>query len=238
MKIALIGYGKMGQAIEALALQRGHTISHRINDTNIRDLTSISPENTDVAIEFTHPDAAFANVMHCLAAGVPVVCGTTGWLEQKAKAEAYCSENGGSFFWASNYSIGVNLFMKTSNYLARLMEAAPQYDVQMEEIHHVHKKDAPSGTAITLAEGILQALSRKKSWVNELNNSPDSLPIISVREDEVPGTHTIRWQSGNDLLELSHVAHSREGFAAGALQVAEWLPGRKGIFGMDDFLSL
>ncbi|MBW3546260.1 MAG: 4-hydroxy-tetrahydrodipicolinate reductase [Bacteroidetes bacterium] len=238
MKIALIGYGKMGQAIEALALQGGHSISYRINDTNLHELNSIGPHNTDVAIEFTHPDAAYGNIMHCLKAGVPVVCGTTGWLEQKKQAEAYCRENGGSFFWASNYSIGVNLFLKASNYLARLMEAATQYDVQMEEIHHVHKKDAPSGTAITLAEGILQHLSRKKSWTNELNNNPEALPIISVREDEVPGTHTIRWQSGNDLLELSHVAYSREGFAAGALQVAQWLPGRKGSFGMDDFLSL
>ena len=238
MRIALIGYGKMGQAIEALALDRGHTISHRINDVNMHELNSITADTTDVAIEFTHPDAAFNNVMHCLNNGVPVVCGTTGWMQQKTEAEAKCKETAGAFFWASNYSIGVNLFLKASNYLAKLMDAAPQYDVQMEEIHHVHKKDAPSGTAITLAEGILQGLSRKKSWVNELNSAPDALPIISIREDEVPGTHTIRWQSDNDLLELSHVAHNRQGFASGALQVAEWLPGRKGVFGMDDFLAL
>ena len=238
MRIALIGYGKMGQAIEALALDRGHTISHRISDTNIDELASVTSDSTDVAIEFTHPDAAFGNVMHCLKNGVPVVCGTTGWMQQKSQAENSCREMGGAFFWASNYSIGVNLFLKASNYLAKLMDAAPQYDVQMEEIHHVHKKDAPSGTAITLAEGILEGLSRKKRWANELNEDPDTLPIVSIREDEVPGTHTIRWQSGNDLLELSHVAHSRQGFAAGALQVAEWLPGRKGVFGMDDFLAL
>ncbi|WP_224995657.1 4-hydroxy-tetrahydrodipicolinate reductase [Cesiribacter sp. SM1] len=238
MRIALIGYGKMGQAIEALAMDRGHTISHRISDANPHELETITPESTDVAIEFTHPDAAYTNVMHCLRAGVPVVCGTTGWMSQKLRAENYCNQLGGAFFWASNFSIGVNLFLKASNYLAKLMDAAPQYDVQMEEIHHVHKKDAPSGTAITLAEGILKELKRKKRWENELKNDPETLPIISIREDEVPGTHTIRWQSGNDLLELSHVAHSRQGFAAGALQVAEWLPGRKGVFGMDDFLSL
>lgn len=238
MRIALIGYGKMGQAIEALALERGHTISHRISDTNMHELDTILPATSDVAIEFTHPEAAYINVMHCLKAGVPVVCGTTGWMQQKYQAETFCQQNGGAFFWSSNFSIGVHLFLKASNYLARLMEAAPQYDVQMEEIHHVHKKDAPSGTAITLAEGILKELSRKKKWVNEFNNKPETLPIISLREDEVPGTHTIRWQSDNDLLELNHIAHSRQGFAAGALQVAEWLPDRKGVFGMDDFLSL
>lgn len=238
MRIALIGYGKMGQAIEVLAQERGHTISHRISDANPHELSIISPASTDVAIEFSHPEAAFAHVMHCLKAGVPVVCGTTGWIDQKKEAEAYCRELGGAFFWASNFSIGVNLFLKASNYLAKLMEQAPQYDVQMEEIHHIHKKDAPSGTAITLAEGILQELNRKKSWVNELNDNPEALPIISVREDEVPGTHTIRWQSGNDLLELSHVAHNRQGFAAGALQVAEWLPGKRGVLSMNDFLPL
>lgn len=238
MKIALIGYGKMGQTIEVLAQERGHTISHRISDANPHELASITPATADVAIEFTHPDAAFANVIHCLKAGVPVVSGTTGWLEQKKEAELYCSQIGGSFFWSSNFSIGVNLFLKASNYLARLMESAPQYDVQMEEIHHIHKKDAPSGTAITLAEGILEELSRKKSWANESKDNPGVLPIISIREDEVPGTHTIRWQSGNDLLELSHVAHNRKGFAAGALQVAEWLPGRPGVLSMNDFLPI
>ena len=238
MRIALIGYGKMGQAIEALALDRGHTISHRITDLNPQELDTVTPANTDVAIEFTHPDAAYTNVMHCLKAGLPVVSGTTGWMNQKSEAESYCREKGGAFFWASNYSIGVNLFLKASNYLARLMDAAPQYDVEMEEIHHIHKKDAPSGTAITLAEGIIKELSRKNSWVNELKPDPETLPIISVREDEVPGTHTIRWESDNDLLELRHVAHNRQGFAAGALQVAEWLPGRVGVLSMDDFLSL
>jgi 4-hydroxy-tetrahydrodipicolinate reductase len=238
MRIALIGYGKMGQAIEALAVAAGHSISHRIGIHNTEELQHITAESTDVAIEFTHPEAAYDNVMHCLKQRVPVVCGTTGWLEKKAEAEEWCEQEGGSFFWASNFSIGVNLFFKVNQYLARLMEAIPGYEVSIEEIHHIHKKDAPSGTAITLAEGILGELSRKKGWANELKEDPETLPIISVREDEVPGTHSIRWSAPNDMLELRHVAHNRQGFAAGALQVAEWLPGRTGAFGMDDFLSL
>ncbi|EMR01911.1 4-hydroxy-tetrahydrodipicolinate reductase [Cesiribacter andamanensis] len=238
MNIALIGYGKMGQAIEALALAAGHSISHRIGIHNTDELQQISSATTDVAIEFTHPEAAYANVMHCLQQGVPVVCGTTGWLEQKAEVEAWVQAHGGAFFWASNFSIGVNLFFQVNQYLARLMEKVPGYEVQIEEIHHIHKKDAPSGTAITLAEGILQELSRKKGWANELKEDPETLPIISIREAEVPGTHSIRWQSATDLLELKHEAFSRQGFASGALQVAQWLPGRTGVFGMDDFLSL
>jgi 4-hydroxy-tetrahydrodipicolinate reductase len=238
MRIALLGYGKMGKAIESLALAHGHQISHRIGRENHEDLRTLSPETTDVVIEFSEPEAAYSHVMTALQAGLPVVCGTTGWLDKKERVELWLKQNGGAFFYASNFSIGVNLFFRLSRTLAAMMERFPDYDVSMKEIHHIHKKDSPSGTALTLANDILSSLSRKDRWVHAPASSAQELAIESEREGEVPGTHSVRWSSGIDEIELTHTAHSRTGFALGALKVAEWLPGKQGILGMDDYLPI
>jgi 4-hydroxy-tetrahydrodipicolinate reductase len=236
MKIALLGYGKMGKTIEQIALNRGHEISFKIDVNNQTDLTKINQQNTAVAIEFTQPESAYLNVKYCVENQVPVVCGTTGWLEKKTEIEQLCLEKQSAFFYASNYSIGVNLFFYLNQHLAKLMNAYPEYEVLMEEIHHTEKKDAPSGTAITLAEGILKNVFRKQKWVNELAQHTEQLGIVSKREPNVPGTHTIVYQSPIDEIEIKHTAHSREGFATGAVMAAEWLQGKKGVFGMDDML--
>lgn len=226
----------MGKTIEALAMEAGHSISYRIGSANTQELKEVSPENTDVAIEFSEPGAAYQHITTLLQAGLPVVCGTTGWLDKLPDIEAWLSQHKGAFFYASNFSIGVNLFFRLSRTLAGMMERFPEYDVAMEEIHHIHKKDAPSGTAITLAEDILKAISRKKDWALAPEAGKDQLAITAVRENEVPGTHSISWQSEIDTIALTHTAHSRKGFALGALKVAEWLPGKQGVLGMDDFL--
>lgn len=238
MKIALLGYGKMGHTIEKIAMERGHTISHAINIENQHQLDAVTSSTTDVAIEFSEPGSAYRNITHCLHHGVPVVCGTTGWLDKLPQVEALCQQERGAFFYASNFSIGVNVFFKLNEFLAQMMDHFPDYDTEMEEIHHIHKKDAPSGTAITLAEGILKHLERKKSW--ELDDKPtaETLPIHSKREGEVPGTHTVVYRSEVDDIEIRHTAHSRQGFALGAVKVAEWLPGKKGVLNMNDFLKL
>jgi 4-hydroxy-tetrahydrodipicolinate reductase len=234
MNIALLGYGKMGKVIERIALERGHTIAARIDINNQHEFDTLQ---ADVAIEFSHPDAAFENVKKTLLKGIPVVCGTTGWLSKKEEIEHICKETNGAFFYASNYSVGVNLFFKLNEFLAKMVNQFPEYDVVMEEIHHTEKKDAPSGTAITLAEGVLKHFDGKDQWVNQSSDNKKDLVIESLRINEVPGTHTIKYTSVVDDIEIKHVAHSREGFAKGAVLVAEWLKDKKGVLTMDDYLK-
>lgn len=238
MRIALLGYGKMGQTIEKIAQERGHTISHAINIDNQNDLALVTAATADVAIEFSEPGSAFNNITHCLQNGIPVVVGTTGWLHQLPQVEELCKKQNGAFFYASNFSIGVNIFFRLNELLAGMINDFPEYDVEMEEIHHIHKKDAPSGTAITLAEGIISQLNHKKSWALDDKPGHETLPIHSKREGEVPGTHIVTYKCGVDEIEIRHTAHSRQGFALGAVKVAEWMPGRKGVLSMQDFLNL
>lgn len=238
MRIALVGYGKMGKIIESIALNRGHQISVKVNIENYTDIQSISKENTDIAIEFTQPESVLVNLTTLFKKQIPVVCGTTGWLKHKPEMDALCQANDTAFFYASNYSIGVNIFFKLNEYLARMMQKYPEYQVKIEEIHHTEKKDAPSGTAITLAEGIIKNYPEKKTWVNIDSLKESELSIISKREPQVPGTHTIEYQSSIDLIAIKHLAHSREGFATGAVLAAEWLKDKKGVFGMDDMLAI
>lgn len=238
MRILLLGYGKMGKTIEKVTIERGHEIVLKINSSNHALWNDMGPEKADVAIEFSQPEAAFENIKMCLDKNIPVVSGTTGWLHRKNEIEDYTTAMNGTFFYASNYSIGVNLFFKLNELLARMMDRFKEYDVNMEEIHHTQKKDAPSGTAITLAEGILKNLSAKNSWINNVTADTDAIPIVSIRKNDVPGTHAVRYSSKVDDIEIIHTAHNREGFAKGAVMVAEWIIGRKGILGMGDFLQL
>lgn len=234
MKIILLGYGKMGKIIERIAVGRGHQIVARIDVDNMGEFNSAKG---DVAIEFSHPDAAFENVKKCIEKGLPVVCGTTGWLSRKPEIEALCKNSNGTFFYASNYSLGVNIFFKLNEYIARIMNNLSEYDIHLDEIHHSEKKDAPSGTAISLAQGILENVNRKKKWVNQKTGRSEDLFIESFRIDQVPGTHVVKYESAIDDIELKHIAHSREGFAKGAVMVAEWIKDKKGVFTMDDFLK-
>lgn len=238
MKIALIGYGKMGHAIEEIALQRGHEIVLKVGIENIEENTIENIKKADVAIEFTGPEVAFENVMRCLDAGVPVVSGSTGWLQRFNEAKAQCTKNNGALLYASNFSVGVNIFFAINKKLADLIAPHPEYQVSITELHHTQKKDAPSGTAITLAEGIMGSLSQKKKWVNEATNNPGELEIISEREDPAPGTHTIVYKSDIDDIEIKHTAHNRKGFASGAVLAAEFLQNKKGIYTMSDVLGL
>lgn len=238
MKFALIGYGKMGHAIEEAATQKGHEIVLRIGIENLEDFTNENLRTADVAIEFTSPHSAVANIKKCLDAGLPVVCGSTGWLAQWNDIIEYCTQNNGAFLYASNFSVGVNLFFKLNSLLAQMMEAHDEYDVSMEEIHHTEKKDAPSGTAITLAEQVVQQISRKKQWVNQSNSNKENLVITSKRIDPAPGTHIIRYTSDVDDIEIIHTAHNRMGFASGAVLAAEFIAGKKGIYNMKDVLGL
>lgn len=238
MKIALVGYGKMGKAIEAIALEKGHEIVLKIDLHNASDLNAENLSKADVAIEFTGPHSAYDNVMTCLRNGVPVVCGSTGWLERFAEVKAFCEAENGTLIYASNFSIGVNLFFELNTRLAGMMKDYPQYRVSMEEIHHTQKKDAPSGTAITLAEQILEGHPSLEKWVNEPSENTGELPIVSERIDPAPGTHKVKYSSTVDDIEIIHTAHSRVGFAGGAVLAAEFTAGRKGIFGMKDVLGL
>jgi len=238
MKIALIGYGKMGKAIEAIAIAKGHEIVHRIDMNSTHLLEKAELSKADVAIEFTTPETAYGNIIKCFEANVPVVCGTTGWLEKLPEIKAQCLEKHQGFLYASNFSVGVNIFFEINKRLAELMASQPQYDIKMEEIHHTQKKDAPSGTAISLAEQILEKVSRKTGWVNEASSKAEALSILSRRIDPAPGTHSITYTSEIDDITITHTAHSREGFAAGAVIAAEWLDGKKGIFTMKDVLNL
>jgi 4-hydroxy-tetrahydrodipicolinate reductase len=228
----------MGKAIEAQALEQGHQIGLAISSTNLAELTEENLRRCDVAIEFTNPHSAVGNIRHCLAAGLPVVCGSTGWLAQWEDVAGFCQQQNGAFLYASNFSTGVNLFFEMNRLLAEMMAAQPGYEVNVEETHHTHKKDAPSGTAITLAEQLLAALHHKTSWVNRPAERPDELSIISHRIDPAPGTHTVRYHSAVDDIEITHTAHSRAGFAAGALRAAAFLQGKKGIYTMKDVLGL
>lgn len=236
MKIALIGYGKMGKAIEEIALTKGHEIVLKINIDNTEDFTTAAIQQADVAIEFTGPETALENILKCIDAGIPVVSGSTGWLEQWDHVVGKVKEKEAAFLYSSNYSIGVNLFMEVNKYLAQLMKGYPDYKVSMEEIHHTQKKDAPSGTAITLAEQILSVLPGKEKWVNTDSENPGDLVIHSKRIDPAPGTHKITYHSAIDDIEIVHTAHNRKGFAGGALLAAEFLAGKKGVYSMKDVL--
>lgn len=238
MKIALIGYGKMGQAIEGIAIKKGHEIVLKINIDNVADMTLQNLQQADIAIEFTGPESAVENLHKCFEAGVPVVCGSTGWLDKWNDVKQYCTVHNGSLLYASNFSIGVSLFFELNSYLANLMKDYDEYDVKMEEIHHTQKRDAPSGTAITLAEQIMHNLTRKKHWVNEPSATADELEIISQRIDPAPGTHKVKYTSAIDDIEIIHTAHNRVGFAGGAVKAAEFLAGKKGIYTMKDVLGL
>lgn len=225
----------MGKTIEGIALNRGNEIAGRIDvGNNLQDFNG----PVDVAIEFTQPEAAVKNLKTCFDKGIPVVCGTTGWSHQQEEVEAYCKSKGGTLLYSSNFSLGVNIFFKLNEYLARIMQHYPQYEVSIDETHHTQKKDAPSGTAISLANGVLKNMTRKTEWKLGKTESSEQLAINSFRIDPAPGTHVVKYQSAIDDLEITHTAHSREGFALGAVVVAEWLAGKKGIFTMDDFLKL
>ncbi|MGI9191206.1 MAG: 4-hydroxy-tetrahydrodipicolinate reductase [Chitinophagaceae bacterium] len=237
MKIALIGYGKMGKTIETLAIEKGHQIVLKIQRENAHELTAEQLAHADVCIEFSSPEAAFHLVSQCLKAGKPTVCGTTAWLNQLDDAKVLALENQTAFLYASNFSLGVNLFFEINRYVSKLLAKYPQYHVSMEEIHHTQKKDAPSGTAVTLAEQILAEHPKKSHWVNAESIQPEALMIHSRREDPAPGTHAITWDSDIDSIEIKHTAHSRTGFAAGALLAAEFLVDKKGIFTMNDVLN-
>lgn len=234
MKIALIGYGKMGKTIEQIALQRGHQIVSIIDINNTADFDSEAFRSADVAIEFTTPATALNNYMRCFAANVPVVSGTTGWLDHLDEVKAKCEQEGKTFFYASNFSVGVNIFFALNRYLAKIMNNFPAYDVRMTEVHHIHKLDAPSGTAITLAEGILEHIDRKERWTLETAEQPTDLPIHAIREGEVPGIHEIVYESEADTISIKHDAKSRAGFALGAVIAAEFTAGKKGFLGMND----
>ena len=236
MKIALIGYGKMGHAIEEAALSRGHEIVCRIDKDNQEDFDSQSFKSADVAIEFTAPSVAIGNYRKAFAAGVPVVSGTTGWLEHLPEVQKAC-EKGQTFFYASNFSLGVNIFFAVNKYLAAIMNHFPQYTVGLEEIHHVHKLDHPSGTAITLAEDIIAQLDSKKSWTEKLTTPDNSIPDVARREGEVPGTHIVTYDIPVDTIRITHEAKSRKGFALGAVIAAEFTVGKKGFLTMQDLFS-
>lgn len=232
MKIALLGYGRMGKAIEAIAKQRGHSIVIATSDEGGYDITQ-----ADVAIDFSVPNAAFFNIANCLKHGVPVVSGTTGWLHNYDKAVALCEEENGGFIYASNFSLGVNIFFELNRTLARLMGPLDEYKVSMEEIHHTQKLDAPSGTAISLAEGIIKEHQNYSEWVLD-QEAPNAVPITAKRIENVPGTHSVTYSSKTDTIEMTHTAHSRDGFALGAVIAAEWLVGKKGVFTMKDVLNI
>ena len=237
MKIALIGYGKMGKTIEQIALNRGHQIVSIVDINNPEEFQSANFKSADVAIEFTTPATAFDNYMKSFAAGVPVVSGTTGWLDRIGEIKEKGEKEGKTFFYASNFSIGVNIFFALNKYLAKIMNNFPSYNISMTETHHIHKLDAPSGTAITLAEGIIENVDRKDRWTLETAEQPTDLPIHAIREGEVPGIHEVTYESDVDYISIKHDAKSRAGFALGAVVAAEFTAGKKGFLGMDDMLK-
>jgi 4-hydroxy-tetrahydrodipicolinate reductase len=239
MNIALLGYGKMGHAIEEIAVQRGHSIVCKVGIENLEDRTAENIKKADVVIEFSSPDSAYENVMLCLENGVPVVCGSTGWLDKYDHVKKYCEEKGGGLIYASNFSVGVNIFFALNRKLAQLMAPHKEYEVDLKEIHHTQKLDAPSGTAITLAEQVMESISRKKKWVNSASDKESELVIISERTDPAPGTHIINYHSDIDDICIIHTAHSRKGFAIGAVLAAEFLgKKRKGVYAMKDVLGI
>lgn len=253
MKVAIIGYGKMGREIERILIERGHTVSLIIDEANAADLNEQNLKEIDVALEFTTPATAYNNIRRCVESATPVVSGTTGWTERLDELKALCEQTGGALFYASNYSLGVNMMFRLNRRLAELMNHHPQYDVTIEEVHHIHKKDAPSGTAITLAEGILDELDRKAGWENPTvvefdaegepivhsmgEAAPENIAITSVREGETPGIHTVTYDSEDDLLQLTHIIKNRRTLAMGAVIAAEFLCGKRGCYSMDDLLQ-
>ncbi|GHU63997.1 4-hydroxy-tetrahydrodipicolinate reductase [Bacteroidia bacterium] len=237
MKIALIGYGKMGREIEKIAVERGHEIVSVIDINNLKDFDSSQFLSAEVAIEFSQPQSALANYRKCFERNISVVAGTTGWLEHLEEVKETCKEQAKTFFYASNYSIGVNIFFAVNQYLAKIMNNFPSYDVRMEEIHHIHKLDSPSGTGITLAEGILENIDRKTQWKEALEGASNDLLIHSKREGEVPGIHEIIYESDADIISIKHDAKSRKGFALGAVLAVEFVKGKKGFLTMNDMLD-
>ena len=251
MKAAIIGHGKMGREIEKILLERGHRIGAVIDEANASELDAAHLAGIDVALEFTTPDAAYGNIRACIDAGIPVVSGTTGWTNRLEELRSYCREKGGALFYASNYCLGVNLMFRLNRRLARMMERFDAYDVRIEEIHHTQKKDAPSGTAITLAEGVIAGLPAKTEWVNyapgiehaanrigsPAEATPEQVVIGSVREGMVPGIHTVTYESEDDILELKHTIKNRRTLAMGAVIAAEFLCGKQGVYSMDDLLK-
>lgn len=253
MKAAIIGYGKMGHEIEKILIERGHTVALIIDEANSADLNEQNLKEIDVALEFTTPATAYANIRRCIESATPVVSGTTGWTERLDELRALCLQSGGAIFYASNYSLGVNMMFRLNRRLAALMNRLPQYDVNIEEVHHIHKKDSPSGTAITLAEGIIDELERKSGWENPTliefdakgepivhamgEAAPENIAITSLREGETPGVHTVTYDSEDDLLQLVHIIKNRRALAMGAVIAAEFLYGKRGCFSMDDLLS-
>ncbi len=232
MKIALLGYGRMGKEIEKIAISRGHEIVIRKDVNDEIDITL-----ADVAIDFSVPTSAFNNITNCLNNNVPVISGTTGWLDKFDEAVALCKEKKGGFIYASNYSVGVNIFFELNKQLAKMMATLEDYKVSMEEIHHTKKLDAPSGTAITLAEGVIEN-SSKSAWVLGDKNTAEEIPIVAKRIPEVPGTHSVWYNSEVDTIEIKHTAHNRQGFALGAVIAAEWIVGKEGVFSMKDVLNI
>ncbi len=244
MRIAILGYGKMGRIIEQFATERGHEIVLKVNVDNTEDLTLVNLKKADVAIDFSTPDAALSNIELCFDAGVPIVVGTTGWYGHLQTVKNKCVEGNNTLLYASNFSIGVNVFFFVNKVLAKIMNRYPQYEVQVEEIHHIQKLDSPSGTAMTISEGILSELDRKNEWVNELIGSveefivkPDQLLIESHRIEDVPGTHTVIYSSEVDDIEFKHKAHNRAGFALGAVLAAEWLENKTGFYTITDMFD-
>lgn len=250
MKIALIGYGKMGRMIEQIALQRGHEIVSIIDIDNQQDFDSEAFRGADVAIEFTAPHVAYENYLRAFKHHVKVVSGSTGWMDEHGDdVRRMCCEEGQTLFWSSNFSLGVSIFRAVNKYLARIMNQFPEYDVKMEEVHHIHKLDAPSGTAITLAEELIGQLDRKQKWVKGLQTAPDGtvsgsdvcaadeVSVASIRRDEVPGIHTITYDSEADCITITHDAHNRKGFALGAVLAAEYTAQHEGLLTMDDLFQ-
>jgi len=233
MNIALLGYGKMGKVIERIALERGHIIVFKSG----RNTSTIDLSNADVAIDFSIPDAAVTNISTCFNNNIPVISGTTGWLENYEKMVALCNQTNGAFIYGSNFSLGVNVFFELNNYLAKMMNNLKQYNVNLEEIHHTQKLDAPSGTAISLAEGIINN-SDKTSWKMDESTNSNEIPVIAKRINDVPGTHSIDYSSEVDSIKIEHIAHNRNGFALGAVIAAEWILNKKGVFTMKDVLGL
>ncbi|WNH11410.1 4-hydroxy-tetrahydrodipicolinate reductase [Thalassobellus suaedae] len=234
MNIALLGYGRMGQTIEQIAIKRGHNIVLKVDkDDKDYDITK-----ADVAIDFSIPNVAFNNISNCLNNNVPVISGTTGWLENYDNAVALCKEKKGAFIYASNYSLGVNIFFELNKTLAKMMSTLKQYNVSMEEIHHTKKLDAPSGTAISLANDIIEFNTNFKAWELDSTKEEATIPIVAKRIEDVPGTHTVNYESEVDTITIEHIAHNRQGFALGAVIAAEWIVGKTGVFTMNDVLNI
>jgi 4-hydroxy-tetrahydrodipicolinate reductase len=244
MKIVLLGYGKMGHIVEQFAIDRGHEPVLKIDVSNPDELTAANLKKGDVAIDFSTPDVVLKNIEACFEAGIPVVVGTTGWYGHLQEVKEKCERSNNSLLYASNFSVGVNIFFFVNKVLARVMDRYQQYDVQVEEIHHTQKLDAPSGTAMTIAEGIIEGMGRKTAWVNEVAGQgegqvikPDQLLIESYRIEDVPGTHTVIYSSEVDDIEFKHTAHNRAGFALGAVLAAEWLKDKEGFYSVKDMFD-